>query len=324
METRYKLATQQAKNKLEFSRLFIGSLLALFLLSSLANAQLLVTEDFSYTASSGLVVTNGYTANSGTGTSNLTTAASGTGLSYTGSPRSNVGLALPMVTTGEDCYKSYTSQTAGAVYASALINLSAAQATGDYFFCIMTGTTYNVRLFAKSSGTGYVLGINKAGGTTLYDATVRTFSTTYLVVLKYEFIAGTLNDPVSLYVNPTLGGTEPSPLLTSTGTPTADAASISSYGFRQGTAGSAPTLVIDGIMVGTTWASVTPLAAGTASITPSSASLTGLTYVAGSGPSTASTLTLSASTLTAGGGNITITGSTNFEVSTTIKGVHRK
>ena len=58
-------------------------------------------------------------------------------------------------------------------------------------------------------------------------------------------------------------------------------------------------------------------AAPTATITPTTAALTGLTYVAGSGPSTATANTITASTLTAGGGTITFTGSTNFEVSTT-------
>jgi hypothetical protein len=180
----------------------------------------------------------------------------------------------------------------------------------------MTGTTYNVRLYAKSSGSGYVLGLSKAGATAVYDATVRSFSTTYLVVLKYQFNASASDDVVSLFLDPTLGGTEPSALLSSVGAPTADAASISSYGFRQGSAASSPTLVIDGVMVGTTWASVTP-STSSATITPTTAALTGLTYVAGSGPSTATSNTISASTLTAGGGTITFTGSTNFEVSTT-------
>ena len=52
-------------------------------------------------------------------------------------------------------------------------------------------------------------------------------------------------------------------------------------------------------------------------ITPSPTSLTGLTYVLGTGPSSASTFTLSAGSLTAGGGTITINASTNYEVSVT-------
>jgi len=294
------------------SRLRIVSLLTMLLLSPFAKSQL-ITEDFNYTASSALVVTNGYTANTGTGTNNLTVAASGTGLSYAGSPRSGVGLSLPLANTGEDAYKAFTSQTTGSVYASALINLSAVNTTGDYFFCLMTGATYNIRLFAKSSGTGYVLGISKSGATTVYDATVRSFNTTYIVVLKYEFITGTLNDPISLYVNPTLGGTEPSPLLTSIGAPTADAASISSYGFRQGSAANAPTLVIDGIMVGTTWAQVTPLAAASPAISQPTA-ITGLNYT-GAGPSTWTPFIFTGSNLSPASGNITVTGTTNFEVS---------
>ncbi len=294
------------------------SLVLMFALSFMAgmqkvNAQL-VTEDFSYTASTGLVATNGYTNNSGT-TNLLTVAASGTGLSYTGSPRSAVGLALPMANTGEDAYKSYTSQTTGAVYASALINLSAVNATGDYFFCLMTGTTYNVRLYAKTSGAGYVLGVGKVGTAATYDATVRSLGTTYLVVIKYQFNTGTTTDDLaSLYINPSLGSTEPAANATN-GSGTTDAASISSYGFRQGTAANAPTLVIDGIMVGTTWASVTP-SSSTPTITPSG-NVTGLTYPLGSGPSTGSPVTFTASNLTAGPGNITFTSSTNFEVSVT-------
>ena len=312
MKTRYKLTTCQTWHGFKTSRLCIVSFLTLFLFSALANAQL-VTEDFNYTASSALVVTNGYTANSGTGTNNLTIAASGTGLSYAGSPRSNVGLALPMANTGEDAYKSFTAQTAGAVYASALINISAASATGDYFFSLMTGATYNVRVFVKSSGAGYVVGLSKAGATAVYDATVRTFGVTQLIVIKYEFVTGTLNDPVSLFLNPTLGGTEPTALLTSIGAPTADAASISSYGFRQGGAASSPTLVIDGIMVGTTWAQVTPAAAATPTISQPTA-ITGLNYT-GAGPSAWTSYTFTGSNLSPASGNITVAGTTNFEVS---------
>ena len=60
----------------------------------------------------------------------------------------------------------------------------------------------------------------------------------------------------------------------------------------------------------------TVTATAVASITPSG-NLTGLTYVQGSGPSTGSSITLTAGNLTSGGGDITITASTNFEVSTT-------
>jgi hypothetical protein len=52
-------------------------------------------------------------------------------------------------------------------------------------------------------------------------------------------------------------------------------------------------------------------------ITPSASSVSGISYVEGAGPSSATSVSLSATNLTAGGGTITINGSTNFEVSTT-------
>ncbi|UEG49375.1 YDG domain-containing protein [Ferruginibacter lapsinanis] len=52
-------------------------------------------------------------------------------------------------------------------------------------------------------------------------------------------------------------------------------------------------------------------------LTPSVSSLTGFNYIEGAGPSTAQSFTLSATDLTAGGGTITISGSANYEVSTT-------
>ena len=52
-------------------------------------------------------------------------------------------------------------------------------------------------------------------------------------------------------------------------------------------------------------------------ITPSAASVSGMSYSEGAGPSAASSITLSATNLTDGGGTITVSGSTNFEVSTT-------
>jgi hypothetical protein len=288
-------------------------MVVMFFAKPLAKAQL-VTEDFSYTAST-TMVSNGYTA-LGVASPVQTIAASGTGLSYAGSPRSNVGLALPMASSGEDVYKAFTSQTSGAVYASALINLSAVQATGDYFFMLMTGTGFTVRLFARTNGAGFSLGIGKSTAAAVYDANLLALNTTHLVVIKYQFNAAASDDAVSLFINPTLGAAEPAANVSSVGAPTADAASINGYGFRQGSAANAPTLVIDGVMVGTTWAQVTPSSGATPSLTSTPATLSGFNYTAGSGPSSGQSFSLSGSNLTGAPGNITITGSTNYEVST--------
>lgn len=231
-----------------------------------------VTDDFNYNAGT-LLTANGYTSINGT--TNLLTVTS-PGLLYAGSPSSNVGNAVTMATSGEDVTKSFTpSITAGDVYASLFINVSSAQATGDYFFALNDGTSYKLKLFIKSSGAGYVFGIGKNAGTALYETTVRTFNTTNLVVVKYTFNAGsTTDDAVSLYVNPALGLPEPgvATIPATTNGNATDAALIDRFALRQGSATAASAQIVDGIRVGTTWAYVTPVSSPTVtSISPNTA-----------------------------------------------------
>ncbi|MEO7049574.1 MAG: fibronectin type III domain-containing protein, partial [Ferruginibacter sp.] len=233
-----------------------------------------LTEDFNYTAGS-LLTANGYTAFSGAGTSAITVTSSS--LVYPGSPSSGIGNAVSMTTSGEDDSRTFAPTiNSGDAYASFLLNVSAAQ-TGDYFFSLYDGT-FITRVYAKASGTGYVLGISKSSGTVSYDATVRPFNTVNLVVLKYSFNTTATNDDlVSLYINPTLGATEPLPTIAPIGTGTNDGGTFNRIALRQGTGSSAPSLIIDGIIVGTTWASVTPMVAPvtptTTSISPSAANV---------------------------------------------------
>jgi len=231
-----------------------------------------LTEDFSYTTGT-LLTANGYTAFSGAGTNAITVSAA-PGLTYAGSPSSGVGNAITMTTSGEDDSKTFAPTiNSGDAYASFLINVTTAQSAGDYFFALYDGA-YKGRVFIKSSGAGFVFGIAKNSTTATYEATVRTFSTTYLVVLKYTFNTGNATDDVvSLFVNPVLGLTEPAatiPATTSGGA--GDAVTMDRIAFRQGTAGSASAQIIDAIRVGTTWASVTPAATPTTtSLSPTSA-----------------------------------------------------
>ncbi|MDB5203395.1 MAG: hypothetical protein JWQ27_2804 [Ferruginibacter sp.] len=242
--------------------------LLLLICSGFAASSQSLVEDFNYTAGSTLN-SLGYTNNSGLGTNNLTVTAPS--LSYPGSPSSGVGNSVTMTTSGDDEQKAISpTLNSGSVYGSFIISVTAAQATGDYFFTLCTGTAYSVRVYAKSSGAGYVLGISKSSGTITYDATVRAFNTPTLVVAKYTFNTGsTTDDLVSLYINPALGGTEPTANIVPQGAGTTDAAVIDRIGLRQGAAGSAASLVIDGIRVGSTWAIVTPVATPTTTaITP--------------------------------------------------------
>ncbi len=235
---------------------FLSFLLAV----NISFAQVL-TEDFNYTAGQ-LITANGWTAHSGGGTNSITVTAPG--LTYTGHPGSGVGNAVSMTTTGEDANKTFTAITTGSVYFSFLVNLSAAQATGDYFIGLFQTTAiFPVRLYAKSDGAGgFFFGVSKGASTVVYETTSRSFGTTYLVVSNYVYNTGTATDDViNLWVNPALGGTEtPATIANVTGTSN-DATTIGAIYLRQGTAANASTQQVDAILVGATWESVTPTGA---------------------------------------------------------------
>ena len=281
---------------------------------------LLMNENFSYTAGT-LLTANGWTAHSGAGSNPITvTAPSATPLTYTGYLSSGIGNEVTMFTTGEDDNKSFASQTSGSVYASFLVNASAANTAGDYFFhfCQVSGATasgFYDRLFIKrDASNNLAFGISKLG-TPVYTGFTYALNTTYLVVVKYTYNTGTATDDMAyLYINPTIGAAEPTPTLTSTDVTSADATAILAVALRQGTTASMPTVKIDGIRVATLWSDVVG-ASGTATLSVTPSTLTGFTYVEGSGPSTpAKTYALSGSNLTYPG-SVTITGSTDYEVS---------
>ena len=196
------------------------------------------------------------------------------GLSYTGSTASGIGNAVAIKTTGEDIGKAFAQNYRdNAIYTSFLINVSAAQTTGDYFLAFLDSTlsaaNFRARTFIKSSGTGFKIGISKSGTVTAagYYATDLVFNTTYQIVVKYSIIAGTTtNDSVKLFVNPVLGAAEPTTASAEGLVSENDinaftiTAGIGGVALRQGTATNAPTLTFDGLKVGRSWSSVTPLA----------------------------------------------------------------
>jgi len=270
-------------------------------------------EDFT---TAGVLTANGWTAFSSAGTSALT--ASSPGLSYAGLASS--GNAVGM-TTGEDAYKSTaTSNTTGDLYASALINVSAATTGGDYFLSFYskaaTGGGYFGRVFVKSATGGYVLGLSKQTSTGVYDTVVRSFGTTYLVVVKMVRVgtnsSTTTDDTTFVFVNPVLGATEPSPTISGAVSGADTYAGIDGIALRQAST-AAPTLRIGAIRYGTTWADVTPAGSSSSpSVTPSVPTLTGFTTTAGTA-SAAQTFTVTGANLSA---DVTVTAPTGFEVAT--------
>jgi hypothetical protein len=171
-------------------------------------------------------------------------------------------------TSGQDLNAPITPLSlvdATTFYIGATINLSAAQG-GDYFlhWSPATGSsTFISRLFAKSSGSGFLLGYLETSGTgtTNYGTQTLNFNQDYRVVIAYDAVSGTLNDTARVYVDPTDWNVEGNntPYLSDTWTTTtAEATTIGAINLRQGTASIASTVSIDNLTVATTFVEVVP------------------------------------------------------------------
>ncbi|MGA2240871.1 MAG: PEP-CTERM sorting domain-containing protein [Verrucomicrobiota bacterium] len=173
--------------------------------------------------------------------------------------------------TGQDAYAPLTSTisiTSGSTfYIGATVDLTAAQATGDYFLhwtpTVGNSTIFPERLFAKSSGAGFVFGYDGAsGGTVNYSSTMLSFNTSYRIVLAYTGVNGALNDTFALYVNPTDTSVEGNntAYLTSGYVGTgAESTTVAGINLRQGGASSAPSVILDNLTVATLFSDAAPV-----------------------------------------------------------------
>lgn len=236
---------------------FLATVFCSTLLGATAQGQQLLVEDFNYPAGDNITA-HGWTAHSSGGTNPIKVSSSG--LTYAGYTSSGVGNAAALQSVaGEDDNRTFTSQTSGSVYAAFMINVSAAQTTGAFFAHFNTGTFIGrVWIKKNTAGSNFAVGVSKQSSTPNYTGFDYAVNTTYLLVLKYTIVAGSSNDTVALFINPALGGSEPSATISAPdSTSSGDASSISAFALRQDTASSTPALLIDGIRIGKSWESVT-------------------------------------------------------------------
>ncbi|MGA7159428.1 MAG: choice-of-anchor D domain-containing protein [Bacteroidota bacterium] len=241
---------------------FSAILILLFFACQWASAQLLI-ENFNYTTGDTLGLH--WAWHSGTAGQDTIQASP---LTYTGYASSGIGKSVKTNTGAtEDLHLSFPdSVNSGTVYASFLVNVSAVNTTGDYFFHFGEGpfssSDFGCRLSVKTNASSALaFGLSKASavGSSTFTGFNYSLNTTYLVVVKYMFEpSSTTNDSVALYVftDPTLPATEPS---TATIGPmnegTTDLRNIGCVAIRQGTAANVQTALIAGIRVSTKWSS---------------------------------------------------------------------
>ncbi len=196
---------------------FLAVLIALPLvgvfMSGTAQAVLYSYESFNYTAGDSLVGQNG-----GTGFAGAWTQVGNSGVAGI---TTNSLTYSDLEVAGNKTYLSPTSasstlsgarrafsstESTGTVYLSFLVNLDA----GNRYF--------GLRLYDGSAGTS-VIQIAKQGNATNWSLTdnarttdtgaAATLDTTFMFVLRVDFNASGVNERIRLYIDPTVGGTEP-------------------------------------------------------------------------------------------------------------------
>ncbi len=216
----------------------------------------LLTENFSYTTAGPLQTASGtWAVHSG---ATPFVQYSNTGLTYAGHAGSGVGGSATFGTGTADHNRAFTAQTSGTVFMSCLVNITSVSATGEYFLHYNSSGTFAARIAATTSGTNLRFGVGKAAAPVAV-ATNFVLGTTYMLVVKYTYIAGLTNDQVDFWVLPAFASTEAlagAPLQTITaGT---DATTLNAICIRQ--ASPFPIGTVDAIRVGNSWADIAPSA----------------------------------------------------------------
>ncbi|MDP1581447.1 MAG: PEP-CTERM sorting domain-containing protein [Candidatus Didemnitutus sp.] len=214
---------------------YLLPVVAALVFSATAAAQTLVNENFNSYTNAGLIGQGGWVI-TGTSTVNPITVSSGT---------------VPMANTGQDVRLQFTNvepASGNSLSLSAQINLSAVGA-GDYFLHLgdMANTsTFYSRIYARTATGGYQLGLMAiSSGTITYGTEVLSLNNNYTITAVWNFVAGTLNDTITLTVN---GLASPYHVHT-WNSATAEPTLINSVNLRQGGGAAAPALVIDNIIV---------------------------------------------------------------------------
>jgi hypothetical protein len=140
---------------------------------------------------------------------------------------------------------------------------------GGYFATFASGSsTFGGTLWTKRVDDGvYNLGLEVRTGTaanTTWTTDAFTAGQTVFVVVGFTFgdPATASDDTVNLWVNPTINGAQPAATITDTHTGT-DLTSISNFILRQDSATETPSMSVDELRIGTTWAQVTNGTLGT-------------------------------------------------------------
>ena len=218
----------------------------------------------------------GYTAGSLAGITGANAAGQNdwkqTSTSTTTPIQINANQQVVIGASGQDVYKAFTSaftkSDGTSIFLRSRFALTGSTTTGDYFMHLSptAGETQNFlgRIGAKLTVAGastYLLGVQSTSGTgglMTYGTSALNLNTFYDVILKWDFVAGGVNDTFSLFVDPTSNVLATlNPYVTANWlSTTAEPTTLAAVNLRQGTAGNATTALVSSLSVGSSLSDV--------------------------------------------------------------------
>ena len=223
------------------------------------NAEVLLVEDFDYTAGNALTACGWNATYGGTCATSVTNGLEFDG--YTGCGIGN-GALISGLDGSYQPHKAFTAATSGDVYVAMMLNPYIVSKRTWIFSlrdAISTSTfNYNGRIWLNETNK---IGLSYAKEGEKYADRVLESNRTYLVVLKYSIVSGTKNDSVSLFLLDAFTDVEPAtPLLTAANTSKGANDDINPENIVLRSNNEDDWISVDGIRVATTW--VEAVAAG--------------------------------------------------------------
>ena len=235
------------------------------LLLQSASATLFLSEGFNYTAGSGLSGNLGWL---GGGSANLASGNLTYG-SLTDLGGNDFQLTAPAA-SGSTVYTNFINggATSGTIYFSFLLSPTTLPTANNELLDLvpsgatgLQGATSPLAVYVGSqSATQYKIGVRRGNsGATYVTGAWATQNSVNFLVLGYTFnTTSGFDDTVSLWVNPTPGGTQPVADFSYNNSALADAANVGTLAIKAQTAASEGSWLFDDFRVGDTWSQVTP------------------------------------------------------------------